>query len=214
MPKADIFPQQNSCALVGWTQFIENFLHESILSYPITSLKTSRQQHFTGAHKSSTSQKEEIPILLFKNWSKLIPHDRTTFLGKIDRGYLVQTQFSRLVNETFLVTGSSAEKFYQINFLQKRQKYLESILRIRFLPFWWHEWSFWNWWRVFFYSLLSTLGSSIKYVITCGGPPCYDFENIRRYVSTYFGFGNYQQIFFNLLFFCKMSADMFQLIWV
>ena len=119
MPKADIFPQQNSCALVGWTQFIENFLHESILSYPITSLKTSRQQHFTGAHKSSTSQKAEIPILLFKNWSKLIPHDRTTFLVKIDRGYLVQTQFSRLEDETFLVTGPSAQKFYQIYFVQK-----------------------------------------------------------------------------------------------
>ena len=103
----------------GWTQFIENFLHESILSYPITSLKTSRQQHFTGAHKSSTSQKAEIPILLFKNWSKLIPHDRTTFLGKIDRGYLVQTQFSRLEDETFLVTGPSAQKFYQIYFVQK-----------------------------------------------------------------------------------------------
>ena len=50
----------------GWGEqkFIENFLHKSILSYPITSLKTSRQQHFTGAHKSH-SQKEEIPVFAF-----------------------------------------------------------------------------------------------------------------------------------------------------
>ena len=57
LAKDDIFPGKG--VLHFWTQFIENFLLKSILSYPITLLKTSRQQHFARAHKSG---KEEIPI--------------------------------------------------------------------------------------------------------------------------------------------------------
>ena len=63
--KVGVF-KENFALAVGWTQFIGNFLHKSILSYPITPLKTSRQQHFTGAHKSdfgNTKHRRKLDFL-------------------------------------------------------------------------------------------------------------------------------------------------------
>ena len=53
-----------------------------------------------------TRKKVEIPHFTF---SELVEIDRITFLYKIGRGSKLQTQFSRLMGKTFLVTGSSAE---------------------------------------------------------------------------------------------------------
>ena len=133
MPKADIFPQQKPFALGGEHNLLKissmkAFFHIPLLhsKHPVNNILQELINH--------QPHKKQKPTFCFlrigQNWFLMIGQLFWVSLYKIDWGYLLQTQFSRLVDKTFLVTGSSAEKFYQIYFVQKRQKWVNSAHQI------------------------------------------------------------------------------------
>ena len=128
MPKADIFPQQKPFALGGEHNLLKISSMKAFFHIPLLQSKHPVNNILQELINHQPHKKKKSPFCFLRigqNWFLMIGQLFWVSLYKIDWGYLLQTQFSRLMDKTFLVTGSSPKILSNLFCAEKQKEHGE-----------------------------------------------------------------------------------------